>query len=796
MKQKIVKIIFIATAVVTAASMCRAQSAARIHDRFDFDWKFTLADVPEAKNTSFNDAGWADVQLPHDWSIGQPFIENDWRLGSMGYLPGGVGWYRKTFEIPAAQQGKQVYIHFDGVYHRSDVYVNGQHVGFHPYGYTGFEYDITPHVRFGKENVIAVRVDHSDSPSSRWYSGSGIYRHVWLKVLNPVHVSNWGTYVTTPRIEKKSADIAVRTNVENHSEQSKTVTLESEIRTAEGSIIAQTSSSVSLAGREKKDVNHRLTVSSPRLWSTDEPAMYTLVSVVRENGKVIDRYETPFGIRDIRFDPDKGFFLNGKPVKMKGMSIHQDAGSLGTAVPDRSFERRLQILKEYGCNAIRCSHNPPAPEFLDLCDRLGFLVIDEAFDKWKSGYYAQYFDEWWEKDLSSMLLRDRNHPSVVLWSIGNEVVEQNDTSRTGVERLKMLQDFAHKIDPTRKATVAIAPNDIKKRTYNVTGFNDALDVVGYNYQEQFFVDDHRKYPNRIMYASEVFPYYRSSQERVREYEERNPWYDTGNNDFICGYFIWAGIDYLGESSGWPSKGWPTGPFDISMVEKPMATFLKAVWNDDKPVLNIAVVDQSLNLDPGKDHWTWPKIASHWTFLQYLGQVLQVQTITNCEEVELWVNRTSMGRKKLSDYTNNTINWRALYSPGKITAKGYNKGVEVISYELSTAGKPAKIELVADRPAIKADGQDLSHVTVRLLDENGVIIPNDDRTVTFTVEGQGKLIGLDNGDLRSNEYFKGNTRTTYFGRALAIIQSTRTKGPIRLKARMDGLPEAIITITSE
>jgi beta-galactosidase len=796
MSQKIIKTIFIVAVIIMTVSISNAQPSPRIHDRFDFDWKFTLADVPEAKNPAFNDAGWTDVQLPHDWSIEQPFVENDWRLGSMAYLPGGVGWYRKTFELPAGQQGKQVYLLFDGVYHQSDVYVNGEHVGFHPYGYTSFEYDITPYIRFGKENTIAVRVDHSNSPTSRWYSGSGIYRHVWLKTLNPVHVSNWGTYVTTPQIEKESAGAAVRTSVENHSGQSKTVILESEIRTAEGSVVAQASSSVKLAEGEKKEVSHRLSIANPRLWSVDDPAMYTLVSTVRENSKVIDRYETPFGIRDVRFDPDRGFFLNGKPVKMKGMNIHQDAGSLGAAMPDRSLERRLQILKEYGCNAIRCSHNPPAPEFLDLCDRLGFLVINEVFDKWKSGYYAQYFDDWWEKDMSSALLRDRNHPSVVLWSIGNEVAEQNDTTGTGVGRLKMLQDFVHKTDPTRKATMAIAPNDIRKRAYNANGFNDALDVVGYNYQEQFFAGDHQKYPNRIIYASEVFPYYHSSQERVREYEERNPWYDTGNNDFIFGYFIWAGVDYLGESSGWPSKGWPTSPFDACMFEKPTATFLKSVWNDDKPTLNIAVVDQSLNIDPGKDHWTWPKIASHWTFPQYFGQVLHIQTITNCEEVELFINRTSMGRRKLSAYTNNTINWRASYSPGKIIAKGYNRGVEVISYELTTAGRPVKIELVADRPVIKADGQDLSHVTVRLLDENGVVVPNDDRAITFAVEGQGKLIGLDNGDLRSNELFKGNTRTTYSGKALAIVQSARTKGVIRLKARTDGMQEAVITITSE
>jgi beta-galactosidase len=796
MKQKRIKMHFFIMLVVASVSVCHAQTLARITDRFDFDWKFILTDVPEAKEPGFDDAAWTDVRLPHDWSIGQSFVENNWRLGSMAYLPGGIGWYRKSFELPAEQKGKRIYIHFDGVYHQSDVYVNGKHAGFHPYGYTGFEYDITPYIHFGKKNVIAVRVDHSNSPSSRWYSGSGIYRHVWLKVLNPVHVANWGTYVTTPRIERESAAVNVRTSVENHSGKSRTVVLDSEIRTVEGHVIVQTSSSVILVGKGKKEVSHNLEVSNPRLWSIDEPVLYTLVSIIRENNQEIDRYETPFGIRDIRFDSDRGFFLNGKPVKMKGMDLHQDAGSLGTAVPDRSFERRLQILKEYGCNAIRCSHNPPAPEFLDLCDRLGFVVIDEAFDKWKSGYYAQYFDRWWEKDLSAMLLRDRNHPSIVLWSIGNEVAEQNDTTGVSVQRMKMLQDCVHKTEPSRKVTMAIAPNDIKTRLYNANGLNDAVDVVGYNYQEQFFFDDHRQYPNRIIYASEVFPYYRSSRERVREYEERNPWYDTAGNDFIAGYFIWAGVDYLGESSGWPSKGWPTCPFDVCMFEKPPGAFLKAVWNEDKPVLNIAVVDQSLNLDPGKDHWTWPKIASHWTFPQYRGEVLKLQTITNCDEVELWVNRTSMGRRKLTNYPNNTIEWRALYIPGKVTAKGYNKGVEVIACELTTAGKPVRIELTADRTALKSDGQDLSHVTVRLLDENGTVVPNDDRVVTFSVEGNGELIGLDNGDLRSNESFKGNTRTTYFGKALAIIQSDRTKGVIRLKAQVEGLPESVVAISSE
>lgn len=768
----------------------------RKKENFDFDWKFKLGDFKEAASPGFNDADWRDIQLPHDWSIEMPFDKNMSRGTSMGFMPGGIGWYRKTFDIPGEFKGKKIAILFDGVYHQSDVYINGKPLGFYPYGYIGFEYDLTSYLKFGQKNIISVRVDHSNFPSSRWYSGSGIYRHVWLNITNPVHVANWGTYVTTPKITKEVADIKITTTIENNSTSDKTIVLESEILSDKGEVIRKTISTTNIAKGKKSDVAQSVSVANPLLWSIDKPTLYRLVSLVKIDGQLIDKYETPFGIREVRFDPAKGFFLNGQNIKMKGMNLHQDAGALGTAVPDRSYERRLEILKEYGCNGIRCSHNPPSPEFLSLCDKLGFVVIDESFDKWKSGYYEKYFDQWWQKDLDAMLRRDRNHPSVVIWSVGNEVSEQNDTSGVGTKRLKMLQDYVHKTEPSRKVMVAIAPGDVKKRIYNKNGFSETLDIVGYNYQEPWYLSDKKAFPNRLIFGTEVFPYYHGRSESLRDYSPKNPWWDVVSNDFVFGQFLWAGVDYLGESSGWPSKGWPTCPFDVCMFEKSRAAFHRAVWKENDPMVSIAVADQSLSIDPGKDHWSWPHLISHWTFPQYSGHIIEVQTITNCAQVELWVNGASLGRRNVKDFTNNTIVWHVPYKAGKIEAKGYNKEVEVAKFELNTAGQPSKIVLSTDREFIKPDGQDLSHISVKLVDEKGVIVPTDDRQLTFEVTGSGKLIGLDNGDLRSDEAFKGNKRTTYFGKALAIIQSLRKPGDIKVTVSATGLSTAILTLKSK
>ncbi len=762
----------------------------RVRQNFDFDWKFILNDSVDASGRYINVSGWEDVQLPHDWSIkmplaGPPAVNRS--LASMGFMQGGTGWYRKTFTAPSDYRNKKVCIQFDGVYHQCDVYVNGSHLGFHPYGYIGFEYDLTGFLNYEGENTVAVKVDHSNYPSSRWYSGSGIYRHVWLTVTDKVHVATGGTYITTPEVSDEKAVVRIITTVENGSDRTETVQVRNRILDSKGNEVSASAASKTITGESSEKIEQSMDIENPVLWSVDDPDLYRMETTVRVGGNLKDIYMTSFGVRYFKFDADKGFSLNGRYMKLKGVNLHQDAGSLGTAVPDMSYLRRLKILKEYGCNAIRCSHNPPSPEFLDICDSLGFVVIDEAFDKWKSGYYAQYFDLWWQRDLGAMLLRDRNHPSVMVWSIGNETNEQN--TENGAEVARMLQDFVHMVDPARPVTAAIAPANITARPYNDNGFTEVLDIVGYNYQEPWLERDKKRFPDRIMYIAEAFPYYTGRHNSIRDYRPVNPWYAVKENDYVFGQFIWAGVDYLGESSGWPSTGWPTGLFDVCMFEKPRAAFHRSVWNDE-PMVRIAVADQSLDIDPGKDHWSWPHLAEHWNFPQYKGHIIEVQTISNCDSVELWVNTTTMGRRAVSDYPNNTIVWHVPYREGKVEAKGYDSGMEVARYELNTAGKVSRVVLLPDRNEIIADGQDLVHITIHLADENGVIVPVDDRPLTVEVSGAGRLLGVDNGDLRRQVSFAGDSIKTYFGKALATVQSTRNSGEIKVAVKTPGLPPAL------
>ena len=765
----------------------------RLHQSFDFDWKFSLSAPEGAEAPGFDDGAWQDVQLPHDWSMTLPYLSpQEGGSGSMGFMQGGLGWYRKAFAVPAAWRGRRISLEFDGVYHRATVYVNGREAGFHPYGYTAFAYDITDLLEPGRENVVAVRVDHTDCPTSRWYSGSGINRHVWLNVTDPVHVALWGTSVTTPAVSAERASVRVETTLQNDGPRAAAVSLTSELRDPSGRTVARATASATLEPGAQSAVPQEFALAAPALWDLDSPQLYTLVTTVRRGGRVADRYETPFGIRDIRFDPDKGFFLNGRSVKMKGGDVHQDAGSLGTAIPDRAHERRVALMKETGFNAIRCSHNPPAREFLDACDRLGMLVIDESFDKWKSGYYTQWYDEWWKADLAAMVLRDRNHPSVVLWSVGNETREQGDMSGEGTARLRALRAECERLDPTRKVAVTTAPD--YKRTFDRNGFNAAVEVVGYNYQEPFFDSDHAQFPDRIIYGSEVFPYYSAGRERMREYIERNPWYDYASRDFIFGYFMWAAIDYWGESSGWPSKGWPTGIYDVCMREKPSAAFFRAVWKEE-PVVKLAVEDPSLPLDRGKDMWTWPLLASHWNFPRHDNtQMVQVDVLTNCETVELFLNGVSLGVRRTADGANNTVTWRLPYKPGTLSAKGYNGGVEAASDLLKTAGAPAALRLRADRTALAADGQDLSHVEVELVDAEGTVVPDADRPVRIRVEGAGRFLCMDNGDTADGGAQLRPDKPTFLGRALAVVQAGRSGGTLRVTASADGLPDAELTLT--
>ena len=762
---------------------CFAQRNIRIKENFDFDWKFTLSDNSNYAEQNYKDTDWQNIQLPHDWNIKQEFDQHARGGGSVAYLPEGIGWYRKSFKIPASHKGKKVSILFDGIFHQSDVYINGKHLGFRPYGFCSIEYDLTPYLNHGGENTLAVRVDCTGD-RARWYAGAGIYRHAWLQITNPVHIETYGTYITTPLVNDSRADIDIVTTVLNNEQKEQAITVSQRILDISGKQVAKSENKKAIIAAGKNiDIKQNLILNSPKLWSIDAPILYTMETTVKAGGKIVDIYTTSFGVRDIKFDKDKGFFLNGKHVKLQGVCLHFDAGCLGTAVPDRSNERKLEILKEYGVNAIRAGHHQPPTEFLDMCDRMGFVFIDEAFDKWKSGYYEKYFDEWWQKDMKDMILRDRNHPSVILWSIGNELQEAwNDTTDVGVKRAEMLRDFVKKIEPTR-LTMLAAQNGHQAKFAGVT------DITGYNYLEARMISEKKKYPERIVLVSEELPYFRGEEGRIRSYTPLNPWQLVEDNDFVAGGFIWSGADYLGEAAGWPSKGWPNGLFDICMFEKPLSTYHRSKWNP-KPVVGIAVVDPSLDMDHGRDLWQWPKMASHWNFPKsYEGMVMEVRTTTNCESVEMYFDGKLMGKQNTADFTNNTIVWYLPYKPGKLEAKGSNNGKEVATHTLITSKETARAIIKADRKNLKADGQDLSHIAIHLVDENDNPVQTDDRKLTVTVEGEGKLLGIDNGDLRREISFAGNELNTYFGKALVIVQSTRKTGKMYVHISVEGIEKA-------
>ncbi len=778
------KVILVCLSLIWAANLL-AQKEVRLKENFDFDWKFSLSDNTQYAEETYNDANWEEIQLPHDWSIKLNFDKK--MGGSAAHLPGGIGWYRKQFKIPHSYKGKVISILFDAICQQSDVYINGHHLGFRPYGFCSIEYDLTPYLNYNRENIIAARVNRSGVKDvARWYTGSGIYRHAWLQATNPVHIATYGTYVTTPFINNDKAEIQIVTTIENTMSKVQNISITQSILNNKGKLIAKSGTEKAiLEAKKSTDITQKLTLSNPQLWTQENPVLYTMETIIKANGKVVDSYQTSFGVRTIAFDSEKGFLLNGKQVKLKGMCLHQDAGSLGTAVPDRSYERRLEIIKEYGCNAIRCSHNQPSSEFLDMCDRMGFVVIDEAFDKWKSGYYEKYFDQWWQKDLENMILRDRNHPSIILWSIGNEVSEAWEQGDEGINRAQMLQDFVHRLEPTRPVTLAAQNNHRGE-------FSAVADVSGYNYLEARLLTDRKKNPKQLFYVSEELPYYSGAEGNIRSYTVNNPWNIVADNDFIAGGFIWSGVDYLGEAI-WPSHGWPNGLFDICMVEKPRAAFHRAMWNS-KPMVSIAVIDQSLDIDHGRDLWQWPKMASHWSFShKYFGLIMEVRTTTNCEKVELFMNDKSMGLYNTADYSNNTIVWNVPYTPGKLEAKGYIGDKVVATYQLFSAYETEHITITPDRTEIKADGQDLSHLAIQLCDKRGNPVQVDDRKVTVTVEGEGVFRGLDTGDLRRTIPFGSNKLKTYFGQASIIIQSTRRAGQMKVNVQVEGINELYSTI---
>ena len=790
----------------------------RQHLLMDYNWKFIQTDVKGAEQQDFNDTQWRTLNLPHDWSIEGEFKEDAVTKGSGGYLPTGIGWYRRHFNLSEIRKDQQFNIEFDGVYMNSMVWINGKNLGNHPYGYTSFSYDLTPYLRKG-ENILAVRVDNSLQPNSRWYSGSGIYRHVWLNTVGRVHIAQWGTYLTTPQVDSTSATVVIRTSIDNNLRAEKSLVLRSVILDLSGKEIASIETPVTLSTSEKKEIDQRITVTSPSLWSLENPILYTLNTILLEANQVADNYTTSFGIRRIDYDKDKGFLLNGKQVKMNGVCLHHDAGCLGSAVPIQAWARRLQILKEMGCNAIRTSHNPPAPEFLDLCDQMGFLVMDEIFDEWverkgqvQYGYHV-YFDQWSQTDVVSMIHRDRNHPSVVIWSAGNEVPDQ--VKESGIETIRKLVAIFHQEDPTRPVTQAndhIAAGDGPASL----PFLEEQDIVGYNYvdrwrnrRELYYSIDRHDHADWKMIGTEnvsvpgVRGQYtlqsdpkparpgRPNDYRINMIEAEQLWKFTAVHDYVIGDFMWTGIDYLGEA-WWPSKSASSGVIDLCGFPKDGYYFYQSQWTKEPMV----------------------HLFPHWNWKGHDGEIISVIAYSNCDSVELFLNGKSFGVKSAvfpqqgvslawnkydhpfvaATTSDLHVSWDVPYEPGTLKVVGKKNG-KTVTEEVQTTGQPAAIRLSADQNEINADAYDIANIKVEIVDENGRIVPDAGNLIEFKVEGEGILKGTDNGNPMDRTQMQSKDRNAFNGLALAVIQSTRKSGTIRLTAVSDGLKKAVIEVVS-
>ena len=778
------------------------------------DWKFNPGDVALAHQPGLDDSDWRVLNLPHDWSIEAAFDQEAPSGGRGGYLPGGVGWYRKAFSLSSEDLEGAVWIDFDGVYMNSEVWINGTCLGKHPYGYTGFYYDLTPHLKEGK-NTLAVRVDNSAQPNSRWYSGSGIYRHVWLTLTHNLHVAHWGIYVTTPEISAQSAHVNVATILEYNSNGGREVALRSVVLDDRGIALVQDETTTTVRGEEPSEIHQEMVLDTPRLWSAETPHMYTLLTEVLDGEEILDRVITPFGVRQIEYSAEKGFLLNGKQVKMRGVCLHHDGGCVGAAVPGRIWERRLQILKQMGCNAIRTAHNPMAPEFMDLCDRMGFLVMDEIFDEWTAGKvehgYHTYFDEWAQSDLVDFIHRDRNHPSVVMWSAGNEIGEQSLPG--GHKVLEPLLETFHSEDPTRPVTTGNDHIAADGRSAKLP-FLEMLDIVGYNYvdrwherRELYYSLDKIAHPAWKMVGTEsvsarsirgqypvgddpdvVRPGYNTRMIRPEQL-----WKFEALHDYVIGDFMWTGIDYLGEAR-WPSKNASSGVMDMCGFTKDGYFFYQSQWTTD-PVLHIF------------PHWNWEGREQ---------QVFPVIAYTNCDTVELFLNGRSFGVKSYqfprqgnaerwnrysSPFVRSTtsdlhLSWDIPYEPGILKAVGRKDGKVVIIKEIKTTGKAASIRLSADRQKIDADGRDVFHITVEVTDKKGMVVPTADNRILLEVKGEGALIGVDNGNPLDHDSFKISERNAFNGLALAIIQSTRNTGKITISATSEGLTGGSLELFTE
>lgn len=773
---------------------------------FNRQWRFYLGDPPSARWGELNDSDWTALDLPHDWSITLERGPDEPSGASGGFFPMGRGWYRKTFTAPREWQGKNVFIEFEGVYMNAEVWLNENFLGRHPYGYTSFSYDLTPYLNLGEENALRVCVDNSAQLNSRWYSGSGIYRPVWLHVGEPLHIPIWGVYVTTPEVSADSALVKVRTTVEytlpagqqNGYRPAQEVTLRTLVFAPDGSQVGQAETSGPVQAGGSFEFVQEIQLNAPQLWSPDAPNLYRLECYVEYEGQTADRCETTFGVRSLAYSAEQGFLLNGQPIKMKGGCVHHDNGVLGAASYPRSEERKVALLKASGFNAIRCAHNPPAPAFLDACDRLGMLVIDEAFDCWREGKnphdYHVVFDDWWERDIEAMVLRDRNHPSVVVWSIGNEILERDGRSN-GAKIARMLAEKIRALDPTRPVTAAINGIWDAKRTWEDTDVVfAALDIGGYNYLWQRYESDHERHPQRIMFGTESFP--------LEAFEN---WSSVVKHPYVIGDFVWTSMDYLGESGigrvhfdenpaflgDYPWHQAYCGDIDLAGFKRPQSYYRDVLWSGS-PMVYIAVhAPIPEGKQPTVTRWGWPDVRPSWTWPGSEGKTFKVDVYSSCEQVELFLNGRSLGTKASGPDERHIAEFEVPYEPGELRAVGYNGGQPAAETQLQTCGEPFGLRLYPDRDAVAAG--DLCYISVEVIDEAGRLQPNAGNTVYFTLQGAGEILAVGSGDPTSTEHYRGNQRSAFRGRCLVVLKSGDEPGEIQLRANADGLQGAEVVI---
>jgi beta-galactosidase len=805
---------------------------------FDSAWRFTKDSVSNAEQTDFNDSNWRNVDLPHDWSIEDlpnqtpdqivgPFSKSSIGKAATGWTVGGTGWYRKKFVINQTVQNKLVSIHFDGVYQNSDVWLNGHHLGNHPYGYTPFYYDLTPFLKTsGQENVLAVRV-RNEGKNSRWYSGSGIYRHVWLTFTDLVHVANWGVYVTTPEVSPDQAKVKVNITMNNRQTTSANVSLVTTILDPDGKTVGNAKNDLQLLAGKSITEAQTLTISNPVLWSLDTPKLYRAITEIKDGDKSIDRVETIFGVRSIRFDGTDGFTLNGKKVILKGGCIHHDNGPLGAAAIDRAEERKIEILKNAGFNAIRTSHNPPSQQLLDVCDRLGMLVMDEAFDTWlrpkNPEDYHLYFNQWWKNDLQAMILRDRNHPSVIMWSIGNEIYEAPDL--LGQELGKKLADEVRRLDPTRPVTEAMVYLPPYTRTpldqyqphlanLDVDGYNYFLESKSIHFQRDsatvhFFDSQHAKHPQKTFVVTESLPLYALEN-----------WEKSEQCAYMIGCFKWTAFDYIGEAGigktryrpesrpdikgimgmglffkdEWPIYNSYCGDFDLIGNKKPASFYQDVVWRNS-PIEMLVHVPIPEGKKEAIATWGFPEEQKSWTWPGQEGKKMKVNVYTRSKMVKLVLNGKTIAEQTIPEGSI-TAAFEIEYQPGTLVAKGFDDGKETCSTDLKTTGKPVEIRLVADRNTIKADQNDLSYISVEIVDAKGNVVPPiDDLEVTYQLTGNATIAAVGNGNASDMSSFQQNHKQVFQGRGLVIVRPKASAGKIILNASANGLKNGQIVLTT-